>query len=68
MDLLRKLAASYDIDTTAGHVCSDGYGTKSASTGNNLAFFGVFAGVEHLMDYTCLQALIQTVDIPLLQT
>ena len=40
---------------TTGHVSSDGDRTKRARSGNDLAFLGVLAGVEHIMRHTCFE-------------
>jgi hypothetical protein len=54
-DLLGQLAAQPDIDAASGHIRGDGHGTERARTGNDLALFRMFAGVQDLMGDTGFQ-------------
>ena len=50
-DFFGQFAAEFDVDAAAGHVGGDGHGAVCASPGDDLAFFGVFARVEHLVGH-----------------
>ena len=58
-----QLTAQLDIDTTPGHVGGDGNGAKGTCLGDDLGFFGVLAGIQHLVGDTGFQVGFQALSI-----
>ena len=54
-NLFGQLTAQLDIHTAASHVGGDGHRAKRAGSGDDLAFFGVLAGIQHLVRDAALQ-------------
>ena len=62
-----QLAAQLDVNAAPGHVGGDGDGPKGARPGDDLRFFGVLAGVQHLVRDAAFQVGLQARDIRLAQ-